>query len=350
MEVRIDQGESVPLSWYRDPAIYEREQQRVFGDSWQYLGPVDRLPAPGSFFTASLGRIPVVAARDADGEIRAFANVCPHRGHAIADGEGCRRTLQCRYPGWTFDLDGALRTAPRTKDDPTFDAQNVRLKEFAVARWGPLLFANPTPDPSTSFDEATAGLRGAAAERGFNPVGYPYRASRSWSIECNWKITLDNNTECYHCATIHPSFASDYHVDNDHYLVRGFDQAFTHESAMRQSDNDGTAPDFHLYYLWPNFMLSARRTEYFYTYHYRPAGPTSTVQVNDYFFPAEWSDVRVDEAIDDIAVIMREDWGAFESVQRGINSEVFAHGVVLPHEEQLLCHFQRMYADALSER
>ena len=347
MVLQLAQGESVPLSWYRDPAVYEQEQRSVFGHAWQYLGPAGRLPEPNSYFTTSMGRVPVVVVRDAEDEIRAFANVCPHRGHEVAAGDGCRRTLQCRYHGWTYNLDGSLRNAPRTKDEPTFDAAGIRLREFAVATWGPLIFANPDPAPAVGFDEATSGLRAAAAARGFDPNLYPHRAQRNWTIDCNWKVTLDNNTECYHCATVHPTFASDYYVDNDHYLVQSFDQAFTHESAMRRTDNTSSAPDFHLYYLWPNFMLSARRTDYFYTYHYRPDGPTRTVQVNDYFFPADWTDAAVDQTIEDIAIIMREDWAAFESVQRGIDSEVFAHGLVLPREEELLCHFQTMYARAL---
>jgi phenylpropionate dioxygenase-like ring-hydroxylating dioxygenase large terminal subunit len=285
--------------------------------------------------------------RDTDGVLRAFANVCRHRGHAVAEGEGRRKTFQCRYHGWTYGLDGRLRGAPRTDSDPTFDAASVGLREFAVATWGPLIFVNP--DPRTPFDAATDGLREAARRRGFDPTSYPRRASRQHELRCNWKITLDNNTECYHCATIHPSFARDYFVDNDHYLVQAFDEAFTHESAMKRSDNRSTAPDFHLYYLWPNFMLSARRLDYFYIYHYRPLSPNRTLQINDYFFPVDWSDMQVQDTIDQIGNIMREDWDAFESVQDGLESGALEHLIVLPHEEALLCHFHTMIARTLAD-
>ena len=344
-ETAIDQGRSLPLSWYRDPGLHERESRSVFTSGWQYVGSFDRLPQPASFFTSSIARIPVLVVRDADDRLRAFANVCAHRGHAVADGDGCRGTLQCPYHGWTYNLDGRLRKAPRTELDPTFDPSEIRLRELAVDRWGPLIFVSP--EPGVGFQEATAGLRAAAQRRGFDVTAHPRRACRSWELACNWKVALDNNTECYHCATIHRSFASDYHVDREHYLVEGFDYAFTHESPMKHSDNAGAAPDFHLYYLWPNSMISARRNEYFYTYHYRPVAPGRTVQHNDYFFPSEWSDAEVAEKIDEIGVIMREDWDAFESVQRGIESEMFDHGVVLPHEEALLCHFHKLHARML---
>jgi phenylpropionate dioxygenase-like ring-hydroxylating dioxygenase large terminal subunit len=340
-------GQTVPLSWYADQSVYERELKGVFRHGWQYAGSIDRLAESASYFTSWIARTPVVVVKDADGDLRAFANVCPHRGHAVAEGQGTRRTLQCRYHGWTFALDGKLRSAPRTDNEPSFDRECVGLRQLAVGRWGPLIFVNP--EPQASFNAAADPLIRAAGRRGLDIDAFPRRATREWELACNWKVTLDNNTECYHCATVHPTFASNYYVDSDHYLVEGHEYCFTHESPMRRSDNTSPAPDFHLYYLWPNFMLSARRTEYFYIYHYRPVGPNRTLQVNDYFFPADWSDEQVDETIDQISVIMKEDWAAFESVQRGIESGMIERGIVLPEEEGLLCHFQALLADALAD-
>jgi choline monooxygenase len=338
---------TVPLSWYADPAIYEREMRTVFQHGWQYAGSSDRLEANGSYFTSWIARTPVVVVRNTTGGMKAFANVCPHRGHAVAEGHGRRRSMQCRYHGWTFALDGTLLSAPRTDADPSFCREDVALRELAVATWGPLIFVSP--DPIVPFERAAGPLLQAAARRELELTAFPRRATRQRELSCNWKVTLDNNTECYHCATIHPSFASAYHVDADHYLVEAHDHCFMHESPMKRSDNRSPAPDFHLYYLWPNFMASGRRTEYFYVYHYRPVGPNRTLQVNDYFFPAEWSDDQVEETIEQIAVIMREDWAAFESVQQGIESGMIERGIVLPEEERLLCHFQNMLASALAD-
>ena len=333
------------MEWFHAPEVHQRELRTVFRRGWQYVGTADRVAEPGSYFTSWIAQTPVVVTRDGAGVLRAFANVCPHRGHAVADGEGSRGTLQCRYHGWTFGLNGALRAAPRTDEDPTFDRSGVSLCEFAVDTWGPLVFA--CADPALSFAEATAGIRAAAARRGFDPEMHPRRASRAFELKCNWKVTLDNNSECYHCATIHRSFATDYYVDREHYLMETFEQSFTHQAPMKRGASNGPAPDFHLYYVWPNFMLSARRREYFYVYHYRPIGPNRTLQVNDYFFPPDWTSERIDEEIDEILVIMREDWAAFESCQQGIESGVFESGIVLPHEEALLCHFQTMHARVL---
>jgi hypothetical protein len=96
-------------------------------------------------------------------------------------------------------------------------------------------------------------------------------------------------------------------------------------------------------------MLSARRLEYFYIYHYRPLSATRTLQINDYFFPHDWPEQQVEETIEQIGVIMREDWAAFESVQEGMESGALQHVIVLPNEEALLCHFHTMLARALRE-
>jgi phenylpropionate dioxygenase-like ring-hydroxylating dioxygenase large terminal subunit len=88
---------TLPYSWYSDPEILRREQAQIFRSAWQYAGHLGQLPEPGTFFTGRAGRMPVVVTRARDGELRAFLNVCRHRGFPVASGEGRRETLQCPY-------------------------------------------------------------------------------------------------------------------------------------------------------------------------------------------------------------------------------------------------------------
>ena len=88
---------TLPWTWYSDPEILRRETDAIFRRSWQYVGHRGQLPEPGTYFAADAGPIPVVVTRAADDELRAFANVCRHRGFPVADGNGKRETLQCRY-------------------------------------------------------------------------------------------------------------------------------------------------------------------------------------------------------------------------------------------------------------
>src|SRR5581483_5190359 len=94
--------ETIPYGWYSEPETLRREQERIFLTSWQYAGHLGQLPEPGSFFTTTVGFTPIVVTRARDAALRAFLNLCRHRGFLVADGEGCRETLQCAYHAWTY--------------------------------------------------------------------------------------------------------------------------------------------------------------------------------------------------------------------------------------------------------
>ena len=102
-----------PWSWYTDADVLRAEEDRIFARSWQYVGHAGQLAEPGDYFATALGRTPVVLTRAEDGKLRAFVNVCRHRGCVVAEGAGNRATLQCPYHAWTYRLDGTLRAAPR---------------------------------------------------------------------------------------------------------------------------------------------------------------------------------------------------------------------------------------------
>lgn len=113
-EPGYEPGRTLPAAWYTEPSWLEVELERIFERSWQYVGWLGNLESPGSFVTTTLGRIPVVVVRGEDGELRALVNVCRHRGSVVVPEEcGSRKTFQCRYQAWTYNLDGTLRKAPR---------------------------------------------------------------------------------------------------------------------------------------------------------------------------------------------------------------------------------------------
>ena len=104
---------TLPWSWYSDPDVLRREQERIFRRAWQYVGHTGRVEQVGDRFAAWAGDIPVLVVRGEDG-VRAFLNVCRHRGSLLVDGEGTGKSVQCPYHAWTYDLDGSLRAAPRS--------------------------------------------------------------------------------------------------------------------------------------------------------------------------------------------------------------------------------------------
>src|SRR5919197_6568666 len=117
---------TLPWSWYSDPRVLPRERERIFRRAWQYVGPAEHVAQPGQYFSSRIGDVPVLVARGRDQRLRAFLNVCRHRGAVLVEGSGRRETLQCQYHAWTYDLDGRLRTAPRSEREPGLDLDGIR--------------------------------------------------------------------------------------------------------------------------------------------------------------------------------------------------------------------------------
>src|SRR6266571_4714012 len=138
--------EALAWSAYSDPALPALERERIFARAWQYVGHLGEQGGGPGYVSARVGDIPVVVTRDRDDVLRAFLNVCRHRGSVLAAGAAARETLQCPYHAWTYGLDGALLAAPRSNREPGFDCGGIALRPASVGAWGPFLFANPDPE------------------------------------------------------------------------------------------------------------------------------------------------------------------------------------------------------------
>ena len=139
----LEDGWTLPASWYTDLAVQERERERLFARAWTYAGPAEWVSEPGSYFSAHIGHVPVAVVRGTDGTLRGLVNVCRHRGHLVVDGTGCRETLQCPYHAWTYELDGTLRKAPRAEREPGFDPEGLSLAPVSVGTLGAVRLREP---------------------------------------------------------------------------------------------------------------------------------------------------------------------------------------------------------------
>ncbi len=142
----MDAVGTVPWDWYTDPAILRLEQDRIFRSSWQYVGHANEIAEPGSFRATRAGHVPVVLVRDEEGVLRAFLNVCRHRGSLVCEGSGRRTTLQCPYHAWTYGLDGRLVAAPRSDREGGIESDRLGLVSLRLEQWGPFLFVNADPE------------------------------------------------------------------------------------------------------------------------------------------------------------------------------------------------------------
>jgi choline monooxygenase len=346
-------GRTIPFDWYSDPAVLRLERERIFRRAWQYAGRADQAAEPGAFFTCDLGGVPVVVVRGKDGELRAFLNVCRHRGSLVCEGEGRRETLQCPYHAWTYDLDGSLRAAPRSDREPGFDKEELGLVPVSVDAWGPFVFVNPDGEAAPLAD--TLGeLPRLVAEAGLDVDALRFLQRSGSEYEANWKVCSENFLECYHCQVAHPGFSKVVDVSVDAYLLEASPTFSTQYGPVRESwrgDFDPRGPiargQFH--FLWPNVTINVMPG------HPNlsigpivPAGPERTTRFLDYFVGPDVEQAWIDDMLEFDGQVGREDTVLVERVQKGVRGGGVEHGHLLPESERLIAHFQALLLDALA--
>jgi Rieske 2Fe-2S family protein len=195
-------GFSLPQAFYLDPDVFAADLDLLAG-RWSFAAHESELAEPGDWLTVELGRDSAIVVRGADGIVRAFANVCRHRGSRICDApRGRTGVFTCPYHAWTYELDGRLRRARQMPAD--FDRGAYGLKSLPLARVGGLVFVAFDPHPP-ALDLAAPPLEAMFALFDWPRAKVALR--RTYRIEANWKLALENYHECYHCAPAHPEFA-----------------------------------------------------------------------------------------------------------------------------------------------
>ena len=345
---------TLPYSWYTDPEILGREQERIFRHAWAYAGHLGQIAEPGSYFTTRAGRMPVVVTRARDGELRAFLNVCRHRGFPVAEGEGRRETLQCPYHAWTYGLDGSLRSAPRSEEEPHFPQDELGLCRASVDTWGPFVFVNALADPEP-LSEALGSMPQQVAELGLDVDSLRFYSRWETELDANWKVVCENFLECYHCQVAHPQLAQLLDVSAAAYALSTDGRLSSQRGAPREGAGtrmhlDGELERSQFHFLWPNLGVNI--------FPGRPnlsigpmvpLTPERTYRFLDYFFGADVDQAWIDElmAFDDQVGV--EDRALVEGVQRGIASGALEHGVLMGRSEQLIGHFQQLTRAALAD-
>ena len=195
-------GAGIDGARYTAPARLAAEQERVFARTWQLVGRVDQVAEPGDYFACEVAGEPLLVVRDHDGALRAFLNVCKHRGRElVACGSGGRlRNIACPYHGWCYDLDGRLRAVPDQGSFPDLDVAAVGLDGVAVEAWHGLVFARLAAD-GESLREYLAPI-GDLLAPALEPavlVGV-----KSIPLEANWKTGFEAFIETNHIASLHP--------------------------------------------------------------------------------------------------------------------------------------------------
>ncbi len=353
-----DHGHTLAKEYYTSADVFARERDTVFGAMWFCIGRAEDVASAGDYIVREFAGESVIITRDATGKINAFYNVCRHRGTRVCEGAGGHsQRLQCAYHAWTYDLDGKLVAAPHFEEGEHFRKADYGLKPVACSEWDGHLFlnfaANPLPlleqlrDLPTKF----AAWDMASLKRGARVV---------YDVAANWKLIIQNYSECLHCPVIHPALAKVSHYLSGQnepgdiastYLggkmdlregiaTMSLDGAATRHNLPGLSREDCR----HVYYyaVLPNLLLSLH-PDYVMTHILRPIAPDRTEVICEWHFtPDEMARPGFD-ASDAVAfwdLTNRQDWHVSELTQLGLKSRSFTPGPY-SEREQLLQDFDR---------
>jgi glycine betaine catabolism A len=345
-------GESrmLPPAAYIDPAVFAWEQQNFFGGGWSCVGFSAELANAGDQRAESVGDGSVLLSRDEAGVVHAFANFCRHRGHELLPcGLSAQRpSIVCPYHSWTYDLDGKLRAAKGFKGTSGFDDRQWGLVELPVSEWHGLIFVDGS-GAAGSLTEALTGLDELVAP--YEPERLVIKGRHTYDASSNWKILTENYHECYHCPMIHPELcrvsppkSGENYAATSSWVGGWMDL----RDGMTTMSLDGTSRglplrglDAHglrtVIYLniFPNVLLSLH-PDYVMTHRLTPlAADRTVIECTWAFAPeaAERPDFDPGYAVEFWDITNRQDWGACESVHRGLSSAHAVPGPLSPDED-----------------
>jgi glycine betaine catabolism A len=335
---------TLPGEYYTSEAVLAEEHERIFARQWLCVGRADRLTRPGDYRLCELAGESLILLRDRSGVLRAFFNVCRHRGTRLCtETEGhLSETIQCPYHAWTYASDGRLVGAPHMQDVEGFDKRDYPLHAAALAEWEGFVFLNLAADP-VPFEAAWAPMLGRVARYGLPGLVPGHRTS--YAVRANWKLVFQNYSECLHCPIIHPELAAvlPYHSGaND--LVEGpflggyMELTPPNRSATLTGKACGAVVHHDLpaedrgrafyYSLMPNLLLSLH-PDYVNYYLITPEGVDRTRVDSEWLFhPDTLADPGANpaDAIEFWDVTNRQDWDIVARSQLGIASRRYAPG------------------------
>lgn len=332
-----NEAETLPPECYTDPDFFATEMRQIFRKSWNGVGREDRLQEDGDFAAFELAGVPVLLVRNQDGELRAYANTCRHRGMMLAEGEGNCRVIVCPFHGWTYGLDGQLLAARNMEH-----AKGMAYEDYGLV---PLRLGTRDGFVFVTFDEDVPPLDTwlgdfSQVHAPWNPGDLVSAERREFEVACNWKLYNEVFNEYYHLPWVHPqSIGSLYDTPDDPDIVSGqyVTQFGTHETTsglfgelrnlalpaiatLEGRHQGGTR------YTWafPG-MTFAVTTDSMWMYEVYPLAPDRTRVVMTICFPKVSTELidfqeRAAGYIERMDIAMSEDIPMLERQQKGLSS------------------------------
>jgi Rieske 2Fe-2S family protein len=340
---------TLPQRYFVSPEIFAKERAEIFSTQWVLVGRQSQIAKAGDYFVQEVAGESLIMARDQKGNVRAFYNVCRHRGTRLCEEKaGHSSTIQCPYHAWTYALDGRLVGAPHMDGTavPGFDKADYSLHGVSLALWEGFIFVNLNDAPAP-VEEWFAPLKGKFLHWNL-PRLLPAKRIQ-YDVLANWKLIFENYSECYHCPGVHPALQrlTPYDLaENDLCegpflggfmpITKGHSLTMTGNAcALPVGDIKGEDHDRVFYYsIFPNMLLSMH-PDYVMVHQLWPQSPGQTLILCDWFFHPEAfdrPDFHPDDAIDFWDMTNKQDWHVCELSQQGIASRAYQPGPYSPRE------------------
>ena len=354
---------TLPQEYYTDPAILKKEMKNIFTDSWLCCGRCDDISESGKYKLINIENESIIILRDENRKIQAFYNVCRHRGTRICTKEwgNLSKTIQCPYHGWTYDLQGNLCGAPNMGEVADFDKIDYPLHPVAIQEWEGFIFINLSDNPA-DFHLEYAPLMNRFSE--WNMAKLKTIDIKTYKANCNWKLIVQNYSECYHCPLIHPLLAditpyTEAMNDLTSGQFLGGYMGMKTESITKNGKLSGPAIEslsgenlsrVYYYALFPNMFLSLH-PDYVMFNTIWPDGPEKCKIDCSWIFSKKVKgnvNYHPENAIDFWDKTNLEDWDICEQSQLGIKSRKYKPG---PYsgQESLLAAYDEYYLSVLNK-
>ncbi|MFM8269265.1 MAG: aromatic ring-hydroxylating oxygenase subunit alpha [Pseudomonadota bacterium] len=345
-DLTLSEASTLPKDWYVTPQAFESELIQVFGKEWIWVGRSSELSKPGTWITARFGKESVVVTRDFEGKLHAFSNVCRHRAAQVCRndrGEGTR--LRCQYHGWSYDLQGQLKTTPEFEGVSQFKKEENGLPHFHVKELGPWLFVSLAKNP-TSFEEQWEPFQKESAA--FQIDGMKFLKRVEYPLQCNWKVFVDNYLDGgYHINTLHPALAgvipySDYRSE---LFSRSSLQTTPLKTKAEGKVSQVRKGSAQYWWFYPNLMVNL----YEGLMDVNVVIPESVDRcrvVFDFYFEdvSSANTPFIEESLQVAHQVQMEDQEICEEVQRGLESAYYRAGRFSVSREKTAYHFHQLLA------
>jgi Rieske 2Fe-2S family protein len=336
---------SFPGHYYYDPAVYAREQERIFARMWVYAGHTSSLPEPGDYRLVRLANEEVIVVRDRQRKLRAFFNICRHRGSRLCSepAGSLKGSIQCRYHAWTYGLDGQLLGAPGVFHLEDFDRSAYGLHPVALQVWQGLIWLNLSATPCALIEQLTDPnvhtFGGNGPVERYAIADLKVAHSISYQVQANWKLIMENTLECYHCNCMHPELCAllpmyrTGRVDADEGAVLADSvEAFTITGRASRPPLPGLQPEdcrrYYGFFALPNAFLNLL-SDHVVIDSLHPVAPDRTIVTSQWLFEAdEIAKPAFDpmDAVEILDLVNRQDWEVCELAQQGTTSRLMAAG------------------------